>query len=307
MTNEQLAGFIKDGGSDELIPLLWERVRRLLYSKADSEYRKRPEQFDRCGVTARDLKQVCYTDVFLKALEGYDAGKGLQFTTYLTYPFMRAVETVLGARGGRQNTRPLDNCISLDAPVNDDADGEPLTLADVLPDDSLEPLDDQITRADMKRIVRAAVRELDEPFCEYITRHYFGGESLNEIGRRHGITGERVRQQIAKGLRQLRRDPDISMLMIARRLDLVGNSVISHSFDRSEYYPGFETSPEKKAAQAEQARCPAIDYGARQALMYEAYYRYWRRKRREREAARLKSPAKRPAWVYVGAENEKTD
>lgn len=307
MTNEQLAEIVHNGERPELRAELWERVRVLLHSMSDNEYRKRPEQFQRCGVTAEDLKQICYIDVFLKAVEQYDSTKGLKFTTYLTYPFWRAVDTLLGTINGKQNTRPLDNYSSLDAPVNEVADGEPLTLADVLPDDSLEPLDDQITKKDTKRIVRTAVRELDEPFCEYITRHYFGGESLNEIGRRHGITGERVRQQIAKGLRQLRRDPDISMLMIARRLDIAGNSVISYSFDRSEYYPGFETSPEKKAAQAEQARCPAIDYGARQALMYETYYRYWRRKRREREAARLKSPAKRPAWVYVGAENEKTD
>lgn len=287
MTNEQLAGFIKDGGSDELIPLLWERVRRLLYSKADSEYRKRPEQFRRCGVTVEDIKQSCYTDVFMQAVRQYDSAKGLKFTTYLTYPFWRAVDTLLGTINGKQNTRPLDNYSSLDAPVNEVADGEPLTLADVLPDDSLEPLDDQITRADMKRIVRAAVRELDEPFCEYITRHYFGGESLNEIGRRHGITGERVRQQIQKGLRVLREDETLRALECTRDLDRLGRQLSAAEYPyTTEYIQGFDSSPEYAAALEQVNITPPLNYGERQALIYEARFRYWRKVRREQQHAR---------------------
>ena len=38
MTNEQLAEFIKQGGNDELIPILWERIRKLMYMKAAKVY-----------------------------------------------------------------------------------------------------------------------------------------------------------------------------------------------------------------------------------------------------------------------------
>lgn len=39
MTNEQLAAFIKQGGNDELIPILWERIRKIMYMKSDSTVR----------------------------------------------------------------------------------------------------------------------------------------------------------------------------------------------------------------------------------------------------------------------------
>ena len=35
MTNEQLAVFIQQGDSDELIPVLWEKVRKLVYLKSE--------------------------------------------------------------------------------------------------------------------------------------------------------------------------------------------------------------------------------------------------------------------------------
>ena len=41
MTNEQLAKFIKEGDSDDLKPVLWERVKKLLYKKATQEYNRR--------------------------------------------------------------------------------------------------------------------------------------------------------------------------------------------------------------------------------------------------------------------------
>ena len=45
MTNEQLAAFIKEGGNDELIPILWERVRKLMYMKSDKVYRAMQSRF----------------------------------------------------------------------------------------------------------------------------------------------------------------------------------------------------------------------------------------------------------------------
>lgn len=50
MTNEQLAAFIKQGGNDELIPILWERIRKLMYMKSDKVYSALQNRFIRCGV-----------------------------------------------------------------------------------------------------------------------------------------------------------------------------------------------------------------------------------------------------------------
>ena len=50
MTNEQLAELIGQGGNDELIPLLWEKVRRLVYMQCDRIYRRAPERFISHGI-----------------------------------------------------------------------------------------------------------------------------------------------------------------------------------------------------------------------------------------------------------------
>ena len=60
MTNEQLAAFIKQGDNDELIPILWERIRKIMYMKSDSVYSTLQGRFQQCGVDIWDLKQSCY-------------------------------------------------------------------------------------------------------------------------------------------------------------------------------------------------------------------------------------------------------
>lgn len=67
LTNEQLADFIKQGGNDELIPVLWERVKKLLYLLAGRYYRLNTEYCTRCGAELSDLKQAAYT-AYIKSL-----------------------------------------------------------------------------------------------------------------------------------------------------------------------------------------------------------------------------------------------
>ena len=95
MTNEQLATFIKQGGNEELIPILWERIRKLMYMKSDRVYSALQSRFNQCGVEVWDLKQSCYT-AFLKALEGYKPESGNKFTAYLSYPFRNTVQELTG-------------------------------------------------------------------------------------------------------------------------------------------------------------------------------------------------------------------
>lgn len=90
MTNEQLASFIKQGGNDELIPILWERIRKLMYMKSDRVYSALQRRFVQCGVDVWNLKQSCYI-AFLKAVEGYKPNGKNKFTSYLSYPFENVV------------------------------------------------------------------------------------------------------------------------------------------------------------------------------------------------------------------------
>lgn len=210
MTNEQLAAFIKEGGADDLIPVLYSRVENLIYKICGRYYARYRERMTACGVEMSDLRQECYT-AFLKALDGFKPAKDTLFTSYLEYPVKSTVFELLGIRSGKVNNKPLDNCTSLDKPITS-ADGENITLADIIEDTAIEPHDEQITRRDMKRIVRQSVARLDEPCRESVQAYYFKGMTHKQIGEMLGVSGERVRKLIEKAFRQLQEDPEVREL-----------------------------------------------------------------------------------------------
>lgn len=57
MTNELLAEYIQQGNNDELIPLLWENVRKLLYMMSDKFYKLHKASCDSSGVEAWTLNR----------------------------------------------------------------------------------------------------------------------------------------------------------------------------------------------------------------------------------------------------------
>jgi len=103
---------------------------------------------------------------------------------------------------------------SLDAPLTEEAQG---TLIDLMHDRKIEKPDDYaLRRAQNKEIDKLLVILNDRE--REIVRLYFGiGEdtsyTLDEIGRRSGITRERVRQIKDMALRKLRRSKIIKQLM----------------------------------------------------------------------------------------------
>lgn len=86
MTNEQLAALAQQPENEELVPLLWEKVKPVLWLKAKQAYNARQSVFQQCGVELWDIRQSCYM-VFLSALKGYKPETGIKFNSYLSYPF----------------------------------------------------------------------------------------------------------------------------------------------------------------------------------------------------------------------------
>ena len=210
MTNEQLAAFIKQGGNEELIPILWERIRKLMYMKSDRVYSALQSRFNQCGYDVWDLKQSCYT-AFLKAIEGYKPESGNKFTAYLSYPFRTAVQELTGMRTQKQKQEPLNSCASLDMPLNKD-EPEKLTLADTIADDNAVNAPERVELEDDYRVLHEAVDRLKEPQNRVINAYYFENKSLKDIGAEMRISPERVRQYKAKGLRCLRCSPLLKQL-----------------------------------------------------------------------------------------------
>lgn len=265
MTNKQLAKFIKEGDSDDLKPVLWERVKKLLYKKATQEYNRRKQYCDKCGVELWDIKQACY-EVYIKAIEGYKPDKPALFNTYLSYPLLNAINDMLGVRNGKENNKPLDNCSSLDKPV--DLSDDNITLGDTLADEYAEIAFDDIELDYDRRIVREAVAGLDEPYRSVIIRYFFENMTLEQIGKQMNVSRDRVKQIEAKAIRKLRKN-DKLLLIYRESKENTHIKQLSVSYWASpEYYDIINY-----IARAEQ-RGEFLTYGKKQALIYQHHINY---------------------------------
>ena len=208
MTNEQLAEFIKQGGNDELLPLLWEKTHKLIYMHCSRLYSCNIERFKRHGEDEWDLKQSAY-EGFLAAIKAYNPEKGYKFNTYLPYHLKNAVRRLIGV-SGRKETDLLNICDSLDRPIAEDNETE---LSETIPDEAaIVPFED-VERADVCRVFQEEVENLPEQEKQVIKAVFFDNMTLKETGEAlGGISPERVRQRKIEGLKKLRRSRAIREL-----------------------------------------------------------------------------------------------
>lgn len=256
MTNEQLAGFIKQGGNDELIPILWENVRKLMHSNSRRFYTTYKAKCDSSGVELWDIYQTCYT-AFLEAIKGFKPESGLKFVSFLNYPFKNAVNELVGCRTSRTINEPLNSSVPLDKPL-DSSEGDVITLLDTLSDDTSLDFIQRIETASEGETIRAVIDTLSEPHKSVIQLYYFEGLTLLQIGERLAVSKERVRQLKEQALRTLRQNK------ILRKL---WNESCRHR--KNSGFSWFRTSPEYFTALKILNKKP-LSYGQRQAELYEA-------------------------------------
>lgn len=210
MTNEQLAALIGEGGNDELLPLLWEKMRKFYGMLADRYVRGHADKCAQCGVTAADIKQESYF-AMLESIKAYNGRKpeqqDLLFTSFCDYHFKNHADNMIGNNRGNR-TDPLRNStLSLDEPLTNKDGDEDATRGDLLPDpeseDPFKEIEEKDFRQSLWKTAKAALKS--RPILWEVTeRYYRGGETLQEIGDSHHITRERVRQIKETALRRLR-------------------------------------------------------------------------------------------------------
>ncbi len=219
MTNEQLAELIGQGGNDELLPLLWEKVKKLYRMWADKYYTQYKSRCDLCGVTADDLRQEAYLSM-LEAVKAYtnrpEEHKDTAFTSYCFYPFKNHAAELIGMRTQRGRDEAL-NCLrsSLDEPLADKDGDTSATISEIIPDPEAEQPFRAIEQSDYCRTVREAVASTLEATpreLEVIKRRYYDNEFLSTIAADMGISGERVRQLKTMALRRLRKSRELQQL-----------------------------------------------------------------------------------------------
>lgn len=223
MTNEQLASIIQqDGESSDLLPVLWNRVKKLCYMFCDRIYNKYADSFTACGCERTDCRQESYF-AFIKAVKAYKPEKDFKLSAYLNTWIKQQMRELLGIRNAeRINRKPLDNAASLDAALPGD-DGKEMSLHDVIADDtSQEPFEsllDEIADERTREAIREALNKLEERERKTIVLYFFNGSSLVSIGQELNTSTERARQLKAKAIKKLRTNTQLKVLYCEERAE----------------------------------------------------------------------------------------
>ena len=206
MDNEKLADFIHQGGNDELIPVLWEKVRKLVYMRSEKFYKLNKDLCDRRGVDIWDIKQESYT-AYLYALKSFDISQGYKFTTYLERPLKNAIGDLLG-RSKREVNEPLNSYKSLDKSVTL-PDGKETELFELVPDKSSLDFVERMETLSEYETIHEIVDSLPEPCKSVVNKHYFQGVTFTAIADEMGVSKERIRQIHLRALKILRNNKDL--------------------------------------------------------------------------------------------------
>ena len=201
MTNERLAELIQEGGNDELLPLLWDKTKRLIYQKCGRLWQFYSKKLERFGYSFDDLCQESY-NALLSAVNGFKSEKGYKFNTYLNYGLKHIIRGLLS---GGADVLNQPGTQSLEQPLDENSDGNTLLVCDIVPDERAAAVYEDIERLDEYDVLYEAIDSLPDVERRVIIEYYFKGFSFATIGRIHGFTSSRAEQVHKRAIWLLRR------------------------------------------------------------------------------------------------------
>ena len=210
MTNEHIAALIGEGGNDELLPLLWEKMLRFYRMAALKYAQLHKNRCAQCGITYEDILQESYF-AMLDGIKAYNERSPeqttLHFISFCGIPFRNRAAALIGMRTKAGRAEPLNNSLySLDEPIRSDDGDEGISRGELIPDETAEEPFREIESTDYLRDIRDTVQAAlsDQPRdLDVIEHFYYKGETLGGIGAAIGISTERVRQLRQRALRRL--------------------------------------------------------------------------------------------------------
>lgn len=203
MSNEELVTEIQ-AGATERMGELWEQVEGLIKWKAN----RIMTVLEGCpgrGVEFEDLYQSGYL-AMVAAVNTYDPTAGGNFATWLMYHLKSAFAEATGYRTQKDRQEPLNNYLSLDTPLTDDADSDALMdiIADPSGQNGIISAEDALYRKQLHDAMEEALSAIPEQYADALRLRYYDGLSLNRAGEVRGVSGERIRSMENKGIRLLR-------------------------------------------------------------------------------------------------------
>ena len=206
MTNEELARRIQHGERDLLLQL-WEQVRRYAHDRAYKWFRATN---GRGGQTVQDLEQEAFL-ALLEALEGWSEEAG-PFLPWYSLRLKAAFTAATGQRTKRDQLDPLQNCISLDAPLTD-REGDPFTLEDALPDQRAEDDLNTVEERDKQAAIRRVLDSLQAEQRQVLLLRYYHDMTRDQTAKRLHLTRTRANTIEQKALRLLRHPVNSRVLL----------------------------------------------------------------------------------------------
>ncbi len=199
MTNEELAARIQAGERD-LIPELWEQVRRFVWQQARRRFVLTNGYG---GMDVEDLAQSGFL-ALLEAVEDFQPKREYQFLTFLTYHLKNAFAAAGGYKSRKRD--PLSFSVSLNTPLGDDPDGD--TFEDLQPDpvDQIEGAERKIWLEQLSSALERALSDLSTEERDTLQRRYLKNQTLQEVSVETGTDAATVRKMEQSALAQLRRN-----------------------------------------------------------------------------------------------------
>lgn len=232
MSNEELVAAIK-AGATERMGELWEQVEGLVKRKAKHIMTALDLRGNACGVEFEDLYQSGYI-AMVEAVHYYNLESGIAFSTCLINRLKTVFAEATGYRTQKGLHEPLNNYLSLDTPMTDDADSG--VLMDVVADPAglqwQESLEESMWRKQLQEAVGTALSTIPEQYREILHLRYWEDMTLEEVGNLRGISRKRVWQIENKVLRQLRQPQTASRLYPFYDFDFysgTGSTAFRHS------------------------------------------------------------------------------
>jgi len=200
-TNEDLALRVHAGSATALDELTRQNAG-VLHRVAYRLYLAHGGDANPYGMELSDAAQIAFMGLYGAAM-AYRAEKGYKLLSYLWLQTKKAFRDMYHAQG----KDPLHSARSLDEPLPGDA--EDFSLLDVQPDDSaaaaLDDSEDALYWHQARAVIDRELCALTDRQGEAMRLRYLDGQTLTAIGEAQGCDYLRVKGDIDKALRQLRR------------------------------------------------------------------------------------------------------
>ena len=177
-TNE-IAAMVQGGKADVLE--LWYAVRRFAIKQGLRWFRASDGEG---GVTIDDLEQSAFL-ALLDALKDWKASSG-SFISLYALRLKTAFGSAMGLRTQRDRKDPIRSALSLDEPLTDRS-GNPLMVADIVPDPAAEAAFTDIEWRELQRVVQTALAQLTDTQRAAIIGEFWLGRKPDPKERRQAL------------------------------------------------------------------------------------------------------------------------